>query len=151
MKSFFESPSAEIRLLDELRSWAGTPFMHKARVKGVGVDCVHLVGEVMSECRVVQSYDFGDYDLDWSQHHERSLIVDYIERTGRFAKLPSWETPCAGDVVCFRIGKCEQHCGILVNETRFFHVLVNGRVTVNQLDDATWSHRLGSVYRALPS
>jgi cell wall-associated NlpC family hydrolase len=42
-------------VVEEARSWAGTPFRHQARVKGVGVDCAQLViavGEAAGVMRI---------------------------------------------------------------------------------------------------
>lgn len=33
-------------IVEEARTWLGTPFQHQARLKGVGVDCLGLIGEV---------------------------------------------------------------------------------------------------------
>lgn len=33
-------------VIEEARSWLGTPWQHQAAVRGVGVDCLHLVVEV---------------------------------------------------------------------------------------------------------
>lgn len=47
-------------IVDEARSWVGTPFRHQARIKGLGVDCVGLlvgVGEVLG----LEVYDQTGY------------------------------------------------------------------------------------------
>lgn len=160
MRSYFDSFYASVHLCWELEQWLGTPFMHRAHVKGVGVDCVQLVGQVMAACGVVSDYDCGEYSLDWGDHQERSLIVAYIEQTGRFTNVLTTdvltkyvrtkEDVLLGDVLTFRVGRCEQHCGIALDALHFQHVLARGSVAVNQLDDITWSSRLAGIYRPLP-
>jgi cell wall-associated NlpC family hydrolase len=133
----------------ELESWRGTPFLHRGRVKGCGVDCVNLVAQVMLTMDVVTTYDFGDYyPLDWGQHRERSLILEYIVGTERFTRLEG-ERGQLGDIVCFQVGKCVQHCGI-IGVDGFWHVIHRGSVCVNLLIDPTWSKRLHSIWRPLP-
>lgn len=41
-------------VLDEARTWIGTPFRHQARVKGEGCDCTNLVIGVGLEVRTPQ-------------------------------------------------------------------------------------------------
>jgi cell wall-associated NlpC family hydrolase len=139
----------DVALRAEIESWLGTPFLHTGRVKGVGVDCVQLVGQLMLSAGVVDSYDFGFYPLDWAQHRERSIIIDYIEATARFSRLGAEAAPRFGDVVMFRIGRCVHHCGVIVSPVVFVHALARGRVCYGRLDDPTWRKRLDSFYRAL--
>lgn len=35
-------PTLRERIVAEAREWIGTPYMHQARLKGIGVDCVGL-------------------------------------------------------------------------------------------------------------
>ena len=146
--TFFDTFERRGCLLKELQEWLGTPFVHRAHIKQAGIDCVQLIGQVMTKCGVVGSYDFGNYPLDWGEHRADSLIVQYIEGTHRFAQIIG-DTEL-GDIICFRVGRCAQHCGIAIDELHFEHVLVHGRVTINQLDDITWRSRVACIYRPLP-
>jgi len=123
--------------------------MHMAAVKGVGVDCVQLVGQVMVVSGVGPSYDFGRYPLDWGQRSAESLVVAYTEGTGYFERLEPTEPAELGDILCFQIGQCVDHSGLAVSERRFAHAFAKRRVTWGRLDDPTWSKRLACLYRAL--
>lgn len=46
----------------EAKSWVGTPYVHQARLKGVGVDCIGLVLEVGRNLGVVD-FDYADYSM----------------------------------------------------------------------------------------
>jgi len=144
---FFDDPQKQAKLRDELQSWMGTPFRHNAHVKGAGVDCVRLVGEVMVSCGVEPSYDFGYYSLDFSMHNERSILVDYIEKTGKFVMVE----PCKaqlGDIAVFKIGKCPHHAAIMLDDRMFVHALMHNKVTHGDITDSTWAKRLVAFYRA---
>lgn len=62
MDSFPALTGAQI--VDQARTWVGTPWHHDARVKGVGVDCIGLVAGVFAELGVpvndVRGYGRGD-------------------------------------------------------------------------------------------
>lgn len=146
---FFDDPQKQIRLRDELQSWMGTPFRHNASVKRAGVDCVRLVGEVMVACGVEPAYDFGFYTLDHSMHSERSILVDYILATGKFAAVQPADGARLGDIAVFRIGKCPHHAGIMLDERQFVHAMVHSCVRQSDITDSTWAKRLVSFYRAL--
>lgn len=71
--AFWASAQTCERLVATARSWLGTPFRHRAAVRGGGVDCVMLMGEVFRESGVVESYNFPSYSLDYSKHQTSTL------------------------------------------------------------------------------
>jgi cell wall-associated NlpC family hydrolase len=147
MAAYFDRPDARVDLIAEFGDWLGTPFAHRQAVKGVGVDCVQLIGQIMTACGVVSSYQFGsEYTLDWSHHHDRSIILDYIARTGRFVRVPE---PMLGDVVCFTIGKCVHHAGVMASSRSFLHAMAGSQVKFSSLRDRTWAKRTDSFWRAV--
>jgi cell wall-associated NlpC family hydrolase len=149
IRSYFQNRDRESQLFAESESWIGTPFLHRAAVKGVGVDCVQLAASILKACEVIGPYNFGEYPLDWGQHQTESLLTGWLDRSPAFVRLAGGPGRM-GDVVCFTVGKCVQHCGIMRGSLGFIHVLSRGRVTINQLDDPTWAKRLACFYRPLP-
>ena len=150
---FFANPAAVAAYTAELQSWRGTPFLAHGSAKRVGVDCVNLVGKVMVAAGAVQSYDFGDYQLDWSAHRTSSRITEYLDAIGGFQRLEAEPgvgvTPMVGDIVCFTIGQSIGHCGLMLDGNVFMHVIMRGRVCQSQLGDPTWSKRLACFYRRM--
>ena len=51
-------------LVDAARSWLNTPYHHKARVKGAGVDCAQLLIGVYTDAGLIEAFDTGDYPPD---------------------------------------------------------------------------------------
>ena len=49
------------QVVAEALSWIDTPFVHAAEVKGVGVDCVHLVKAIGQKYALVQDGDLPAY------------------------------------------------------------------------------------------
>lgn len=89
------------------RSWLGTPFVHQARLKHAGVDCVGLVIGVGKELGIIDpSFDVIEY----------ARIPDGI-RLMAGAKANLIEVPHAemqvGDIVVVKFDKYPQHFGFL--------------------------------------
>jgi cell wall-associated NlpC family hydrolase len=137
------------RLATIARGWLGTPFHHRAAVRGVGVDCVTLMGEVFREAGVVEAYSFPPYSLDYSLHQSRSILREWLDADLHFELLSADTVRRQGDIACFKIGKTEHHAGLLLDECVFIHALRPQGVLEARLDDSTYAHRLSCLYRPL--
>lgn len=103
-------------VLAEAMSWLGTPYHHKARVKGAGVDCAQILIAVYAACGVIPAFDPGDYPPDWMLHREEERYLGWVQR---FAV--EVEQPQPGDVVLYRVGRCYAHGGIVVAWPTILH------------------------------
>ena len=99
----------------EARSWLGTPYHHKARVKGVGVDCGGLLYEVYSTRFSLEPYP-GWYAMDWALHRSDELYLDFLRRY-----ICETHDPAPADIVVFRIGRTFSHGGILTERSTVVH------------------------------
>jgi len=89
------------------RSWIGTPFHHRARLKGVGVDCSGLIVGVCRELGLVAAdFDTEPYTTTPDARMLREGCARELTPIDRGAMQP-------GDVVLLAITKDEQHLGIL--------------------------------------
>lgn len=91
------------------QSWLGTPFVHQARLKGVGVDCVGLVIGVGKELGVIDpSFDVNAYDR----------IPDGIKlmagARANLEQIPQAEMQ-VGDIIVVKFANYPQHFGFLGN------------------------------------
>ena len=80
-------------VLEEARSWLGTPYHHMGRVKGVGCDCLTLLAAVYHAAGVVPEIEIPHYPPDWHLHRSAEL---YLEGLGAFAReiiLPPLQLP----------------------------------------------------------
>ena len=146
---YFSSPESAARLAAEASSWLGTPFRAHSAVRGAGVDCVLLCGELMRSLGAIDAYRFPPYALDHAKHKTASLLLAWLDASPRFARLPENDPALAGDIALFQIGRCVHHAGVLLDPRRFIHALEGPGVIISQLDDATWSKRLHGFYRPL--
>lgn len=92
------------------RRWIRTPWHHRARVEGVGVDCAQLLIAVYAEAGLLDAFDPGDYAIDQMLHSDREDFRAWCARFG--AEV---EQPQPGDVVLWRFGRSFSHGGIVVS------------------------------------
>lgn len=154
---FFDSTAAIKNLQVVAMSWVGTRFFAHGKLKGAGVDCVHLCAEIYRECGLWRNYEFPRYTIDGGHHAGTSKIIEWVERSGRFhrdfcvgpdARLNSARVR-PGDLLCFKIGRVEWHVGLQVDETKFIHCWQKTGVILSLLADSTYFSRITAFYRPL--
>jgi len=125
----------------EARTWLRTPYHHKARLKGVGVDCAYFLAEVYHAVLPrIPRLDFGHYPPDWHLHRSEEVYLSWLDR---YATL-TYGTPQPGDVVVFRFGRCFSHGVIVVEWPEVIHAYLRiGCI----LGDATKEPLVGHDYR----
>ena len=77
----------------EAISWLGTPYHPHAGIKGVGVDCGHLLIEVYGDVLGMAKPDPGFYAVDWHLHHGEELFLGWIVKY-----CDQVDAPSIGDV-----------------------------------------------------
>lgn len=95
-------------VIAEALSWEGTPFHHGAQIKGVGVDCAHLLIAVYGGLSLV-SVPPVTYAADWFRNGKDDLLRTWIATFGVEVARPQ-----RGDVALYRYGRFASHAGILV-------------------------------------
>lgn len=104
---------ARARVVAIAREWLGTPYHHRARTKGAGVDCGQLIAGVFEEAGLIPPVELEQYPHDWMLHRSEERFRATVERytqpvTGRGDALP-------GDILLFQFGRCISH-GAIVDE-----------------------------------
>jgi cell wall-associated NlpC family hydrolase len=149
MDEVLESPEMQDRLRAVLASWLGTPYRHRAGVKGLGVDCIHFVARVMEELGLLTWREdiMPDYPRDWHLHHTRELLSESIEREFTVRQQPPG---CFknGDILLFHFGKAASHAGIFCDET-IWQSLDRIGVIAMTAQDRMMMRRLRYVYRVM--
>lgn len=159
---FAKEPRNARKLILAFLSWQGTPFHEQARVKGVGVDCIHLIAEIMKEAGAISSYTFPKYEVGAGHHTDHSKVREWFENSPDFAEVipvpdesGGWQAGrfMVGDVLGFLIGRTVHHIGMVLDTdggvVRFGHVMIHGKVREAQLDDPAFGKRLACVFRPM--
>jgi NlpC/P60 family putative phage cell wall peptidase len=118
------------RVLDQARGWLGTPYHHRGRVKGAGVDCLMLLAEVYEAAGIIEHVEPAPYPRDWMLHRTDELYLGGLEQYAHEVDAPG-----PGDVALFRFGLCYSHAAIVVDWPQVIHAFAKERGVV--LGDAT--------------
>lgn len=132
----------EQELVNEIKSWIGTPWKHGIALKGYGTDCIQFIVVIAKKAEwIPESYKSPVYNQDWALHNSRSLLLDEVMK---FASLVTGK-PITGDILIFRYGKCGSHAGICIGEDKMVHAYI----TIGVMEDniSRYANRLLSVWR----
>ena len=133
-----------LRLINEARSWIGTPYHHAASLKGVGCDCLGLIRGVWrvvigEEPEVPTSYRGGWIDTPGEERLRDAARRHLIEiSTTDF---------CRGDILMFRWRDHlpAKHIGIATSHRTMVHA--HEGASVAEVDIGHWRKRLAYAFR----
>ena len=92
-------PLDRAAILTEARAWLGTPYRHRASVKGAGADCLGLVRGVWRALIGPEPEPLPPYAPDWAEAGKRETLAETAFR--RLVAVPL-EAARPGDVLLFR-------------------------------------------------
>lgn len=95
-------------VVQQALSWLGTPWHHAAELKGVGVDCAHLLIAVYGGLSLVDVPPI-EYAPDWFLHGSKDLLREWVARY-----CTEVTTPARGDIALYCYGRFASHAGIVV-------------------------------------
>ena len=118
-------------IVDEAKSWLGTPYHHQANIKGVGVDCGMILIEVYAAVGLIEHFDPRPYPVDWHMHRDSERYLAEVLPRATEITIP----PQAGDIVVCRYGRTFSHSGIMLDNHNLLHAFsVDGCVVLSDLD-----------------
>lgn len=106
-------------IITEAETWLGTPWHHKACIKGAGVDCGWFIYAVFLECGLIKPTDIKDYPRDWALHNTEERYLEVVERYAQRI-----ESPQIGDIAVFKNGNTFSHGAIIIDYPRLIHAQV---------------------------
>ena len=131
-------------ILDECRSWIGTPYRHQGSRKGVGCDCLGLVTGVWRAVYGSPPELPGPYAADWAEVGEEDRL---LEAARRHCAEKQRDAMGAGYLLVFRWRPHlpAKHAGILVEPGRFVHAYEGVSVTISALVPQ-WRRRIAGTF-----
>jgi cell wall-associated NlpC family hydrolase len=120
-----DETTSRTRIVDEARSWVGTPYHHEARVKGHGVDCAQFVAAVFEQTGLIKEITTEHYPPDWHFHQAAERLLDKIKQ---YAGEIALEDVRPGDIVAFHFGKTYAHAGVVVEWPLLIHANMRGGI-----------------------
>lgn len=128
-------------IIEEAKSWVGTPYHHQARIKSIGVDCANLIAGI-AENVGYPTVTLEAYSNQWHLHNDEEKMINILTSYG----CTQTEKLVPGAIITFQFGKVSGHIGIMVSETTFVHADVRvGKVTEVTLG-GDWLKRLSGIY-----
>ena len=125
-------------IIEQARTWLGTPFAHQGRVKGLGVDCGGLLVCVGREVGV-EVADTPAYSMSPDPEIFRSMLADYCYPISKDEMAP-------GDVVWISFAGEPRHVAF-VTDIGLLHAWGRpGKVVEHRIDEV-WRRRIKSVHR----
>ena len=103
-------------IIEEAQDWLRTPWRHRARVKGAGVDCAQFLIGVHAGAGLIDDFDTGPYPEDWMLHGDSELFLPFIERY-----MKQVDAPQPADVALWRFGRGFSHAAIVIDYPRIIH------------------------------
>lgn len=119
-------PKQRKKLVEEARTWLGTPYVYAADKKGEGTDCSGMVMQVYLAA------------LDYALPRNSARQAEFCLRIDA-------EEAEAGDLVFFATGKDPKkvsHVGLLVDRESFIHASSSKGVVVSKLSNPWYAARL---------
>lgn len=102
-------------ILNEVKTWEGTPYKWRAKLKGLGADCGSFPHAVLSEF-----YDMPPmpekYQQNWITEPGVQYHEDYFETCGEWL-----DEPQAGCLVLFKFGHQFCHLGFVDEQGYVWH------------------------------
>lgn len=99
------------------REWIGTPFHHRARVKGAGCDCLMLIIDAFTIAGLLPpDLVVPEYSQDMMFHSDDSSYLD-----GVMTYCDEVQSPSPGDIALWRFGKTYSHGAIVTGWPRVVH------------------------------
>lgn len=128
--------SLEEKLVENARSWIGTPWMHNQQLKGIGVDCIRFLEAVAIESGLT----IEPLPKHYCKTPTGNAFKDYLDRN--FIKTGTIEL---GTILLFEVKGICTHVGIATNNDRFIHAGTTGVIEMSL--NGKFAKRLKGIYR----
>lgn len=135
------------QILNEARSWIGTPYLHQTSEKGAGCDCLGLLRGVWRDLFGEEPARIPAYTPDWSEP-SRDEVLWRAACAYLVVKPLTQEAP--GDVLLFRMrrGSVAKHLGLQGTcgaAPTFIHAYSGHAVTESPLSQP-WVRRIAARF-----
>lgn len=131
-------------IVAEARGWIGTPYQHRASVRGAGADCLGLVRGVWRAVVGPEPEPMPAYAPDWAEAGRAETLAQTAARHMRAVAL---EEIAPGDVLLFRFRAHlpAKHAAILSAPGRMIHAYDGACVCEGDLTP-WWRRRLACAF-----
>lgn len=129
------------KIMDKAREYIDTPFVHQARLKGIGVDCVGLISGVGQELNLLEI----DYTV-YPRYSDGTLLMKIMKEI--FTEVPI-DKRDHGDIIIYWVDaatKHPQHIGIMT-DIGIIHTYDKVMKVVETHSHPRWDARITNVFQ----
>jgi len=132
------------QIVELARGWLGTPYHHRASLKGVGCDCIGLVRGLWRELYGTEPETVGHYTGEWSEATGNEALLG---AAGRHLQPVAPPAAKPGDVLVFRLRQTTvaKHAAILVSHERMIHAQ-EGAPVCEVAVSSWWRRRIAGAF-----
>jgi cell wall-associated NlpC family hydrolase len=124
--------------------YVGIPYKHAGRGMD-GLDCLGLAHLFYRDCGIaIPDGDGIQYPPNWA-NEDKERYIRGILKEGKAVPVDKLEPL---DFVYFKFYGIVSHAGVMVDSSRFLHVLERGTVQISRLS-SSWRYRLAGARRFL--
>ena len=129
-------------IISEALSWRGTPYHHRASLKGVGCDCLGFVRGLYREMCGREPHETPAYP-QYNDGGESERLIQALDEHLNRVSPPG----APGDIIVFRLRPNfpARHCGVLVEPARFIHAVSGRSVSLVALSE-WWRKRIAGCF-----
>ncbi len=129
-------------VIREARTWVDTPYIHQARVKHKGVDCVGIVIGIGRDLKLLpRDFEITGYSPTPVSNTMGGELDKYLDRIDK-------KSMRGGDILWMLYGgKYPQHLAILTNDRTIIHANNKIGSCKEHILDEKWVKRIRRVYR----
>lgn len=136
-----QEQSGRSRVVEEAKTWIGTPYHHAASVKGAGVDCGTLLIEVYSDAGIIERFKPRKYSRQFHLHRDEEWYKQYVE---------TWATPVEdpkpGDLVLFKVGRLYAHGAIILDWPLVIHAMAREEFVIQDDISKSWLSKADKIF-----
>ena len=104
------------KVIDAAKSYLRTPYVHRGRVRGAGVDCATLICLCYEQVGLIEPFELPSYSAQWGHHTEGQNYLEWFMRHSK-----ETDEALASDVVMFQLGRVWSHAGIVIDWPIIIH------------------------------
>lgn len=131
-------------IIEEARSWIGTPYLHQASLKGIGCDCLGLLRGVWKGVMGSEPELPPPYSPDWAEAGADTLVA----AARKYLAEVDVDTFEPGDVLLFRWrdNMPAKHCAIATSPDTMIHAH-DGACVTEVTFHPWWRRHLAYAFR----
>lgn len=132
-------------IVAEAMTWLNTPYHHRARAKGAGVDCAMILIGIFANVGLIKEFEPDEYPRDWMLHREEDRFRATVRLHADQITLAEVQP---GDVALYLVGKCYAHGAVVVGWPVILHADSRfSKVTLAEGDQGWLAGRAVEFYR----